>query len=414
MVAANEDDQGWDELREVIRLTRGKRSCAYTLCMVKSPSVDQLHAALRLGVDDFLTMPLNLGELLFRLRAGARVMEHRRRGRQQGQLDSATGLATRGAFLEQLASRMKVARDKGQSMVCIAMNLDYFCRYRNEFGQAFFERALAAVAASLSSVSCDTALLGCGEDDQFFVAMGNLDENEGVDWAQHYVEHLRAASIFVNKVPLQMTASFGVAASGSQGMVDSEELVRRAVEAQQAAKRSGRNAVATYSDVLDETMDWRDLAAPSTLLKDTTARDIMAPCTVLIRDDEPLERARCLLHKSQLPILPVIDRQGRLVGYIRDAELQSAEPNAAIIRDVMRDEIATFEDHAGFGALVNHFMAEPSTPAFIVRALQPMGWVTRASLAALTESLNEQSFSTNQPACHSTSYMLVSDRALSG
>ena len=68
---------------------------------VKSASEDMIEG-LEVGADDFLSKPASRGELLARMRAGARVIELERRLSLMARTDPLTGLMTRRTFYEAL------------------------------------------------------------------------------------------------------------------------------------------------------------------------------------------------------------------------------------------------------------------------------------------------------------------------
>src|SRR5207237_1201364 len=70
----------------------------YSLLLSERLDVGDATAALEAGFDDFLAAPIVFGELLARLRAGARFIEYERRLAEQSGLDVLTGLADKAAL----------------------------------------------------------------------------------------------------------------------------------------------------------------------------------------------------------------------------------------------------------------------------------------------------------------------------
>ena len=73
----------------------------------------RLLEAVEAGVDDFLARPVVYGEVLMRLRAGARAVEFERRVRRQRRRDPATGLLTCAAFHARLQAADALRAPRG-------------------------------------------------------------------------------------------------------------------------------------------------------------------------------------------------------------------------------------------------------------------------------------------------------------
>ena len=75
---------------ELCRRLRGGNRSEYTYVLLLSSTTDSnaLVEALQAGADDFLAQPLVYGELLSRLRAGARMVEYEARVRQLSRTDA--------------------------------------------------------------------------------------------------------------------------------------------------------------------------------------------------------------------------------------------------------------------------------------------------------------------------------------
>src|SRR5262249_51637452 len=81
------------------------RDYTHALLLAERPDVGDVTAALEAGFDDFLAAPVVFGELLARLRAGARLIEYERRLSGEAGIDPLTGLADEAALSAEMRRR---------------------------------------------------------------------------------------------------------------------------------------------------------------------------------------------------------------------------------------------------------------------------------------------------------------------
>jgi predicted transcriptional regulator len=198
------------------------------------------------------------------------------------------------------------------------------------------------------------------------------------------------------------------------GVTSADELIKRAEDAIRMAKSSGRNCVARCGQFDGETREWEDLARQGRLFENTVARDVMVPCPVFVLGDQDAEEAAELLEQSRLSELPVVDRQGRLLGLFNADQLPdnfTRSDKKTKVCDFMVQEVATVPENETFGALMQFFMADNQSNhvVVVVRHEKPLGMVYRSGLAALSEPLNVSSFAPEQSYSFSSQYLIISD-----
>ncbi len=396
-----------DWFREIAS-ARGQRESVYTFLMFASPTADAIHDALTIGIDDFLAKPVNFGELLARLRAGARILEQRRRLLRQEGTDPATGLATRLAFRQTLQQLLDVNTPTSAPVSCAALDLDFFGQFHSQYGRPFADRALGAIAKALSDRAGTPQSIGADAGDQFFVALPGMSESDGASWAERLRCDLARLPVDVDGTSVHVTASIGVAGS-HQDRVDAEELVERASEALRLAKQSGRNCVATYSQLHTDASSWASHAAPGKLFERTVARDVMIPCPVVLRRDETIGRAQALFQQTQLRIIPVVDAIGNLAGCVAKNDVAQDACHDQRLRDVLITDVPCLDEDTPFASIMDFYTTDERSLVFVVRGGRPVGLVTRHSLAMLSEPLDHMTFAPTVPESSTSDYLRVID-----
>jgi two-component system, cell cycle response regulator len=390
----------------------------YSLLLAEGPEVSDITAALEAGFDDFLAAPVVFGELLARLRAGARTIEFERRLSEQAGIDPATGLGDRTALATQLHERSQAS--KGIIGWLALVDLDYFQRVADRLGREGAQALVCEVATKIGECAGEHYFAAALGADRIGIVLPASQTETAVSWCQQTLATLSTATFTAADQPHKITASCGLTEVTSGEALD--VVLARAQRALQLAKASGRNCVVTSGEVDADAEEWAAFAADGRLFQTTVARDVMAPCPLLIGVDEPLDQAHGVLQLTGLAHAPVIDAEGKLAGLVSLEQLAAArlkqpkQKNAnnsiRLVRQVMAGDAARFDEQTPLATLMEFFTGESHTLAVVVRDKKPRGLVHVHGLAALNERLTAEHFATTRPRTATSEDLLVPDLAM--
>jgi diguanylate cyclase (GGDEF)-like protein len=391
----------------------------YALLLSERPDVGDITAALEGGFDDFLAAPIVFGELLARLRAGARFLEYERRLAEQSGLDCLTGLADKAALTTELHRRSQGA--KGTIGWLAVFDLDYFQRIADRLGRAGAQELLRQVAQHVRGRSgTDYYAAGMGED-RIAVILPASGGETAATWCEEELKALAEGTFTAAEQSHHLTASCGLTeVTAGEALDIIQARVQRAL---QLAKASGRNCVVTSGEVDRDADAWAAFAADGKLFHTTVARDVMHPCPLLVHHDETLEQAHALLQQTGLAHAPVVDAEGKLSGIVSldqlaAARLRNPKPRGGsnssvrLVRHVMTTDVTRFDETTPLGDLMEFFTGESVTIAIIVRDKKPRGLVHCHALAALNERLTADHFASPKPKSGCSADLLVPDLAM--
>jgi diguanylate cyclase (GGDEF)-like protein len=402
------------QLCRQVRRLGAQQIFTYCMLLVDEAEVAVLTDSLEAGFDDFLARDVVYGELLARLRAGARVLEYERRLAEQNGLDSITGLPERTAWLRDWPHWLHAnPNDKHKLQAYVAvLDFDSFGRFARVQGLIAYHELLRAAAQTVKRALPANALAGVLHDNRLAILFRAPDESAAESLAQNWLSALRAAPLKVHNTQVHVTASVGFTALQPDEQAD--VALARATSALQLAKISGRNCVVHSDEVDEDQQHWTELAAEGRLFATTVARDVMMPCPLLIGADESVEQGLLLFNQSQLATLPVVDLEGRLVGLVTEGKLASVQtpghrPRQAsvrLVRHVMQSDYARFDETTSLNDMMEHFAESEHDVAVVVRERRPVGLVFCHGLAALNERLNVAAFQPTGEA-EGSDYLLV-------
>ncbi len=378
-----------------------RRKYVYTFLVTDESQPRTLTEAIQAGVDDFLGRPVVYGELLARLRAGARVLEYERRVRERAGWDSLTGLLSRQGFAAK-------ARSLGgdDPLAYALVEIDHLASVRQSLGEAAADEIVEAVAGWLDHPGGPVELLAHAGHGRF-AALLRADETSAVQWAEQLCSAARITDFACGDTSVRVTLSVGVAADGSPTAEDSLE---HAAEALALAQQSGHDGAATHGQCVAEEARWSQLAQAGQLFDSTLARHVMTPNTVTLRPEDPLARVVALFRQTGLQAIPVVDDQGALQGVVPRRILGwIVEDGLAgkTIAEVMTSAITRFNEDTPMNALMEHFLGSDDTLAVIVSGEAPTGIISRRNLRTLIEPLSSETFSPRSPFVPTSDYLLV-------
>ncbi len=221
------------------------------LVVVTDGDKRKLHQALEMGVNDYLTRPVDTNELVARVRTQLRKKRYADRLRHNVQLslemaitDQLTGLHNRRYMARHLDNLVSQSLRSGKPLAFVIMDIDFFKLVNDTYGHDIGDEVLQEFARRISANvrGCDLACRYGGEE--FVVVMPDTDVPYAYSIAERLRKSIETTPVLISRAPdkLPITVSIGIA--GSLGSGDSADaLLRRADQALYNAKNSGRNRV---------------------------------------------------------------------------------------------------------------------------------------------------------------------------
>jgi DNA-binding response OmpR family regulator/CBS domain-containing protein len=362
----------------------------YKLVFTADMPPDEVVQFLEAGVDDFLASPLEHGELLARLRTAVRVLEFERRMACRGARHRLP-LVGREDFLARAENELALA--KQQSVSCIAVALDHPRSLQRANGERAVEGAVQRLFKALAD-DREGLLAAVQTSDTAIALLFRGTAVEAAAYADRLRQKFAAGKARPEDEPYSASLSCGIAESAAD--VSGIDLLARAETSLALAQSSGGDCAAQYGQCAREDQEWAELASQGGLFEHTLARDIMAPCSLVVDAEESLAGAASLFEQTHYQALPVVDNEGKLAGLLTAGavgrRLSSGGNANEPVAGVMTSDMASFDERTTLDALMEYFAQESPLAIVIVHKGRPTGLITPSILATLSEQLTTESF----------------------
>jgi two-component system, cell cycle response regulator len=206
---------------------------------------------LEIGVNDYLTRPIDKNELLARARSQVRKRRYTERLRDNVQIsiemaitDALTGLFNRRYMENHLGTLVEQAGARGKPLAVLVLDIDYFKSVNDTHGHDAGDDVLRDFALRIkrSIRGIDLACRYGGEE--FVIVMPETDMAVAAMVAERLRRRIAAEPFAINQGQrsILVTLSIGIASlRGEDG--NAASLLKRADQALYRAKRDGRNRV---------------------------------------------------------------------------------------------------------------------------------------------------------------------------
>jgi two-component system cell cycle response regulator len=240
----------FDALRLCGQLRSLERTRNVPIILVADPQErERLLRGLELGVNDYLTRPVDRNELLARVRTQIKrkrfadaMRETVHASMQAAIVDPLTGVNNRRYLDSHLAALLAQAAAQRKPAAVMLLDIDHFKAVNDTYGHEAGDAVLRGFAARVKSTLRGADLVARMGGEEFVVAMPDTSLDIARKVAERLREAVAAAPFSIrDDLALSITVSVGVAARGDSG--DAEELLRRADKALYRSKAEGRNRV---------------------------------------------------------------------------------------------------------------------------------------------------------------------------
>jgi two-component system cell cycle response regulator len=205
---------------------------------------------LELGVNDYLTRPVDRNELLARVRTQLRQKRYadslREKVQQSIELalyDPLTGLNNRRFLENHLATMLDNARMRRTPLTLMILDIDHFKQVNDTYGHDCGDEVLKSFADRLRGIIRGGDLLCRLGGEEFVIVMPNVEVSAAARIAERARQAIQQEPFVIDAGgrAIPVTTSIGVAERGPDD--DTSSLYRRADRALYRAKSEGRNRV---------------------------------------------------------------------------------------------------------------------------------------------------------------------------
>ncbi|MFT4414498.1 GGDEF domain-containing protein [Fredinandcohnia humi] len=131
--------------------------------------------------------------------------------------------------------------EQNDAMVCMAIDIDDFKFYNDEFGHLFGDEVIKQVSNTLSRVLNENEIIGRYGGDEFVVVVKGATIDEGEKKAQQFEKVVSSLEIKKDDISVSVKISIGVADNSSGTITSFEQLFHVADTALYQAKKSRKN-----------------------------------------------------------------------------------------------------------------------------------------------------------------------------
>lgn len=164
--------------------------------------------------------------------------------------DSLTGLANR-KHIELVINLETIRANRSKkSFSLLFIDLDYFHQVNEKMGQVVGDEIIIAVAHVLKETARLADTVGRVGGEEFIVILPDTDRAGAEKAAERFRKSVEVLSLMINRMPIKITASIGVAEYQLDGK--SMDLLHQADQALHQAKQQGRNTFVVF----DTTAPW--------------------------------------------------------------------------------------------------------------------------------------------------------------
>jgi two-component system cell cycle response regulator len=242
----------FDALRLCSQLRSLDRTRMLPILLIVDPE-DQprLLRGLEIGVNDYLTRPIDRQELLARVRTQIRrkrYNDHLRDNVQQtiemAVTDGLTGLHNRRYMSTHLATLTEQAKERGKPLSVLILDIDFFQAINDTHGHDAGDEVLREFADRMRSNVRGIDLCCRYGGEEFVIVMPDTDLNLAQVVAERLRQRVAGDPFVIAGGVKQIDVTISIGLGSLDGLQDTDEqIMKRADLALYRAKRNGRNCV---------------------------------------------------------------------------------------------------------------------------------------------------------------------------
>jgi two-component system, cell cycle response regulator len=378
----------------------------YRICLYDQASSVDLADWFAAGANDALQVPINRGEVLTRIRAGARNLEFERRMRSQSSLSCLPGMHSRQGFLHKLNKFTNQEKRTAPGRTLLTTAVDFFTGFCHEGGEAAAQRLLTALANSIQQSVESNAIVAYNGEGNFHVLFPNRDVKAVRVIAEQIAQKFVTAQTDRERRPRLTTTTTIVP---WQAGASAEQLLEQAQETLATAKLSGGDCIIEQNEFAQELSAFQSELTADNSFGKVIAQDIMESFPAILERDSPNHALLAALLHSKAPVLPFVDHEGRFVGVAPStlAADESAAWQWTASGSHALVNLGTIPHNTAFPEICRAFSAPGCHALVVVADHRPIGYLTRVGFFSLIRPIDSATYTNNEAVSEDSRHLLV-------
>jgi GGDEF domain-containing protein len=353
------------------------------------------------GANDAIRVPLSRGELLTRVRTGARYLEFERRLQHQSARSNVPGMYSRRGLVGKLR-KLAVGHDLALSQCMLLMTaIDWYSGIRRKSGETASRNLVNTTARAIRRAVGENVVSAYVGDGRFATLFVGQSPAATKSIAESLAKDVASRDSLHESIPRPtLTSAIVPWTVGSTA----EVFVSDALESLDLAVHSGGESICVHGEFDQAYAAWKQEMSTGNPFANVVAQDIMQPFPALLHADADERRLPDGLRSSGIPVLPFVDRDGQLVASIladksSDASLDPGDDTRAQPETISYD--ATFTD------IYEAFSSRGCASLIVTDGRRPLGYLTFDGFLSLIDPIHTESFAQTDKPVDDLGYLIV-------
>lgn len=378
----------------------------YRLFLYDPAKLTDFAAWFAAGAHDALRTPISRGELLARMRTGARYLEFERRLQRQSSRSTLPGLASRRGLWRKLR-KLAAGDELGPSQhTLLVTSIDWYAGIRRKLGETASRSLASAVSRAIKRAVGEGAVSAYLGDGRFATLLVGQPLAAAKSIAESLAKDFSSRESHHESIPRPTLTSAVVPwAAGT----NAEKFLNDALETLDLAIHSGGDCVVVDGEFNEELAAWQEEMANGNPFTNVVAQDIMEPFPALLARDADDAELADLLRQVGVPVRPYVDRAGKLVGVANDQSAAAATrigPAASPTCGALASA-ETIAHDASFPEIFEAFSSRGCAALVVTTSDEPLGYLTCEGFLSMIDPIHAESFASGSEPTDDMDYLIV-------
>lgn len=361
------------------------------------------------GAHDALRVPISRGELLARVRTGARYLEFERRMQSRSSRYPMPGMYSRRGFLGKLRNLTTGDDASSTQLMFLMTSIDWYTGIREKCGETASHSLVSTAARAITRVAGANAIAAYLGDGKFATLLVGQSHSAAKHVAETLVRDFGGRESLHESIPRSALTSAVVPWSPGS---NADRFLNDAMETLELAEHSGGGCVISEVELSQEVAAWKAEMCSGNPFVNVVAQDIMEPFPAVLQiefeQNEQSELAE-VLRNSGIPLRPYVDRDGQLIGVAVDESVEGErliDRASGMTNDTLiMPETISFD--ASFPEIFEAFSSRECTTLVVTANDRPLGYLTCDGFLSMIDPIDADSFVKSEASVDELKYLVV-------